>query len=137
MFASGGALGRMGRAWAAEGRALRLLERAGGSVDAIQGEHVTALVHDGDPVALEMLSELAWWVALGLNNLIMTVDAQIVVIGGGLSEMGTPLIEAVSKRFDEIMVDRAHRPSIRIVQAALGGMAGAIGAALVASDRLG
>lgn len=131
-MASGTALERLARRAAAEGRADAIQQAAGGVIDDIRSEHVAALVHDGDPVARGLLNEVARWIAVGVEALVLAVDPRIVVIGGGLSEIGRPFFDAVGREFDAAMIDRDRRPPPDLVAAAHGDVAGALGAALLA-----
>lgn len=133
-MASGTALGRMARTAAEAGRAPTILVEAGGEVADIRGEHVARLLAKGDPVAEKLMSEMAQWIAIGLNNLVVAVDPALIIIGGGLSDMGDPFFEPTRRSFADVMVDRRRRPDIPIVGASHGGLAGALGAALLAFD---
>jgi len=135
-MASGGALGRLARDAAARGRAPTIVAEAGGSVDAIAGEHVASLLTKGDPVASALLVDLAAQIAIGLNNLVNVLDPEVIVIGGGLSDIGEQFFTAIQRGFDEVLVDRQRRPEIPILGAKHGGLAGAIGAALLAGDAI-
>lgn len=134
-MASGGALGRLAHAAAASGHAPTIVAEAG-SVEAIQGEHVATLLAKGDPVASSLLVDLAAQIAIGLNNLVNVLDPEIIVIGGGLSDIGEQFFAAIQRGFDEVLVDRQRRPVIPIVGAKHGGLAGALGAALLAGELL-
>ncbi|MDH3752798.1 MAG: ROK family protein [Acidimicrobiia bacterium] len=136
VFASGRALGRLTQDAAREHRVPAIVEIAGGVIDDIRGEHVSELVAEGHPEALMMLDELGWWVGLGLTNLVNVLDVSTAVIGGGLSEIGRPLIAAIRVGYNSLMHDSDHRPPLNIVGALHGGRAGAIGAALLAADEL-
>lgn len=131
-MASGTALARSARRVAATGGAEAIRAAAGGVVDAISSEHVAALARDGDPVALSLLNDLAQWIAVGVEALVLTLDPGVVVIGGGLGEIGAPFFEAVTRAIDETMIDRDHRPAPTVTQAAYGDIAGALGAAMLA-----
>lgn len=135
-MASGGALGRFARDAAARGRAPTILAEAGGDVDDIQGEHVALLLAKGDPVAAKLLTKLAHQIAIGLNNLVNAVDPEVIIVGGGLSDIGDRFFTSVQRAFDEVMVDRERRPPIPVVGAVHGGLAGALGAALLARDAI-
>ncbi len=128
-YASGGGLGRLGQAAAAEGRAARVLALAGGDPAAVRGEHITAAAAEGDAEAQAVLAELGRWVALGLVNLANAFDPQAFVLGGGLVEVGDLLLAPVRAAFATLLASGAHRPPIAIVPASLGEHAGAIGAA--------
>jgi glucokinase len=128
-FASGGGLGRLGQLAAADGRAGRVLELAGGHAAKVHGEHVTLAAAEGDAEGQAVLAELGWWVALGLVNLTNVFDPQAFVLGGGLVEAGELLLGPVRASFSTLLSNGAYRPPIAIVPAALGEHAGAIGAA--------
>jgi glucokinase len=131
-YASGTGLGRFAREAAEAGRAPRLVELAGGEALAVRGEHVTAAAAEGDPVAVELVGELAEWVAVGLVNLIQLLDVALVVVGGGLAEAAGVLLEPVRRAVERRQVAPRHRPPVPIVAAELGERAGAVGAALLA-----
>ena len=115
-YASGSALGRMGR------------EAGIGE----RGEDVTAAAIAGDATALAVFDEFADWFAVGLVNLVHVLDVSRCVIAGGLVEAGEVLIDAVRRAFAARLVAPEHRPPVEIVAAQLGERAGAIGAALLA-----
>jgi glucokinase len=133
-FASGSGLGRLARDAAQAGRADRVVTLAGGDPDDVRGEHVTAAVAEGDPDALVVLRDFAWWVALGIANLVNVLDPEVVVIGGGLVAAGDALIGPTRAAYAGLVLAHDHRPPVRIVAAELGPEAGAIGAALLAGD---
>lgn len=133
-FASGSALGRLGREAAAGGRFPAGTARAG-SADAVTGHDVTAALAAGDPDAITIFDGFCRDVALGVANLVLTLDPARVVLGGGLVEIGEPLREGVSRWLADLLVGADHRPAVDLRLAELGTDAGAIGAALlVAAD---
>jgi glucokinase len=115
-YASGSALGRMGR--------------EAGIGD--RGEDVTAAAIAGDAQALAVFEEFADWFAVGLVNLVHVLDVERCLIAGGVVEAGEVLIDAVRRAFNARLVAPEHRPPVDIVAAQLGERAGAIGAALLA-----
>lgn len=133
-YASGTGLGRLAREAAEGGRLDAVVALAGGDEDAVRGEHVTQAARAGDPAALQLLDQLAWWIALGLANLANILDPSVVVIGGGLVEAADLLLEPVRRHFGELVMGGSARPAPRIVAAELGEQAGAIGAAARAAD---
>lgn len=132
-FASGDGLGRLGREAAQAGRAPTLVALAGGDPEAVRGEHVTAAATAGDPGSREVLAELAWWLALGLANLANALDPEVMVIGGGLVAAGEVLFVPLREAFGQL-VEAGSQRDVRIVPAALGPSAGAVGAALLAGS---
>lgn len=133
-FASGSALGRLGREAAAAGRTGAILALVDGDVEMIAGEHVVQAAAQGDRESLNVMAQFARWVALGLANLVNIYDPDMVVIGGGLAAAGKLLVEPVREAFAGLPVGHAHRCEARIELAGIGPGAGAIGAALIASD---
>lgn len=132
-FASGSGLGRLARDAAEAGRADRLVSLAG-DASAVRGEHVTIAALEGDPDALVVLRDFAWWVALGVANLVNLLDPEVVVVGGGLVAAGDALLVPTRQAYAGLVLAHDHRPPVRIVAAGLGPDAGAIGAGLLAAD---
>jgi glucokinase len=130
-MASGSGLGRMAREAAEAGRLTRSLDLAGGDVTALRGEHVAAAAEEGDEEALAVLRSFAWWVAAGIGSLVTVLDPGIVVIGGGLIEIGEPLLAPVRDHYRRLVMAYEERPDVAIVAAELGERAAAIGAALL------
>lgn len=131
-LASGSGLQRFAREAAEAGRLRRALDLAGGDVRVVQGEHVSEAARQGDEEALELLRSFAWWVALGIANLVTLLDPGTVVLGGGLVGIGDPLLGPVRAHYRGLVMADDARPDMRIVPAELGDRAGAIGAALLA-----
>ncbi len=135
-FASGSGLGRLARDAAEAGQADRVVALAGGHPDQVRGEHVTRAVAEGDPDAIDVLARFAWWVALGIANLVNVLDCEQVVVGGGLIGAGDALLVPVRNAFRGLVLAADHRPPVRIDAAALGAEAGAVGAGLLARDAI-
>jgi len=134
-FASGTALGRLGREAAVAGDFVVGVASAG-STAAITGFHVAEALHAGDPEALLIFDGFCREVALGVANLVLVLDPERIVIGGGLSEIGAPLREGVQDWLGRLLLGADHRPVVDVVLAELGPDAGALGAALLAVDLL-
>ena len=130
-FASGSGLARLGRDAAAAGRLERAKELAGGESWLVKGEHVTEAARAGDPQALALLETFAGWVALGIGNLVTVLDASLVVVGGGIIELGDLLLDPVRAALPGHLMCPNERSELRIVPAELGPRAGAIGAAML------
>ena len=133
-FASGHALGRMGREWAAAGRAPGVVARAGGDPDAVTGVHVGDSAQAGEADGRALLDEYAQLVAVGLAGLANILDPERIVISGGLVELGDTLLTPVRDAFSRRIEGTEYRPRIDIVPAELGEQAGVIGAAACARD---
>jgi glucokinase len=130
-YGSGTGLGRMAAAAAAAGRAPAILAKAGGDPTAVRGEHATAALLDGDPDAVALVDHFAGWVALGTANLVSLLDPDVVVLGGGMVEVGEPLVRPIRRHLAEATFAARLRGGPPLVAAALGRQAGGIGAALL------
>jgi glucokinase len=135
-IASGSALGRMARERVGRGNGARILELAGGDVDEVTGEHVEKAARAGDADATDLLEEYAGNVVLGLASLANVLDPEVIVIAGGLVELGPLLFDPLHVAFVEHIEGGKYRPEIPIVPAELGERAGAVGAAVLARELL-
>ena len=92
----------------------------------------------GDPGALEVFGEFAGYVALGVANLIMLLDPEAVVIGGGLSAHGDLLERLVGAELGRrASLPRCGDRNVRSWSTPGGPEAGAIGAAILGAYRQG
>ena len=135
-YASGSGLARLAREAAEAGRVPAVVRLAGGDPELVRGEHVGDAAQAGDPGALAVIDDFAWWVALGVANLVNILDPEIVVIGGGLVELGDVLLDPVRSKYGDLVLAPQHRSAVPIVAATLGERAGAIGAGLLALQCL-
>ncbi|WP_169944655.1 ROK family glucokinase [Microbispora sp. H11081] len=135
-YASGSALLMDARnnAQADPGGAEHLL-RLGGSVDGIQGEHVTEAARRGDRAAVAAFESLAEWLAQGLADMAAVLDPGCFVIGGGVSGAADQFVDRVREEFAARLTGRGHRPPAEIRVAEMGPAAGLVGAADLARLR--
>lgn len=130
-YASGRALARDARELAEHSpiAAERLLEMVDGEPKKLTGFHVTQAANEGDPAAIELLTEMGRWLGQGIADICATLDPSVVVIGGGVSEVGEMMLAPARVRYAEVLTGRGYRPQIDILGAALGAEAGLVGAA--------
>ncbi len=128
-YASGSGLGVLAREAATAGRAPALVAAAGSAED-VRGEHVAQLLAAGDPGAAEVYERWADWVALGVANLVVLMDPEVVVLGGGATG-GDALVDRVARRVAADPAASAAGRGTAVVGAPGGPDAGAIGAALL------
>src|SRR5699024_2727664 len=106
-----------------------------GAAHAVAGEHVSMAASTGDAEARAVLDEFAGWVAAGIANLLALLDPGVVVLSGGLADVGELLLEPVRRQVADLVYGGDRRPEVPVVLATSGSAAGAIGAALIALDR--
>lgn len=131
-YAAGTGLAQLARSAAHTGRASRILALAGGSVEAIRGEHVQQAAREGDSDALAVVESFGRWVAIGLVNLANTLDPAMFVLGGGVASSPELYIGSITRWFEALLYAPGHRPHPVLTIAELGERAGAVGAALLA-----
>jgi glucokinase len=103
------------------------------------GETGKELAHDaarGHPVAVRAMNRAGWALGVAIASATHLCDLDVVAVGGGLSQAGPLLFRPLEDTF------RAHAQmdfarEVRVVPAALGQMAGLVGAAafIFAADR--
>jgi glucokinase len=128
-FASGNALNRIVQKEASEGTYPWGVNEAGNWAN-VTSKLLSSGIQDLEPDSLRILDHFCHEVSKGLINLILLLDLERVVLGGGVSEIGEPLRNGVEKWIEKTLIGNGHRPKIEIKLAKLGSSAGAIGAAL-------
>ncbi|MHB8263314.1 MAG: ROK family protein [Acidimicrobiales bacterium] len=81
--------------------------------------------------------DMAGWMALGLANLILAFDPEIIVVGGGFGTgMGEKLLKPVRELLPELLREYSEAQIPRLAVARLGEGAGAVGAAINAIQHI-
>ena len=133
-MASGTALGRAGRA-AAHADPTGPLARLACGAESVTGETVFQAARLGDPVARALFDELGYWLGVGIASLVTLFDPEVVLVGGGLAEVGDLLLTPTRASFERFVFARDRRTLPPVAPARLGADAGMVGAALLALDR--
>ena len=134
-LASGTALAREARQRIKEGAGTAILAYAGGDAERVTAEVIHRAAQQGDSLAEELIARTAYYVGVGLANLVNIFNPELIVIGGGLSNIGDMLFEPAFK----VAGERAYQESFRAVRfapAELGGNSGVIGAAAYARREI-
>lgn len=134
-YASGGGLRRLTAEALAAGRLPTLVERRG-DAGAVRPEDVTAAASEGLEEAVLLVKEVGWWLALGLANLAAILDCGHFVIGGGLSSASDLVLPYARDFLVDLVEGYDARPTITVTTSMFGPRSGAMGAALVAFERL-
>ena len=124
---------RIRRELANKRRKTTVIERAGGSIDAVTPSHVDAAALDGDAWALGLWTELAALLAVALGNALAILNSQRLILGGGMLGR-TPALRAMTEIDLMLVAPPASLEPLTIAVAELGDDAGLVGAARLARD---
>jgi glucokinase len=136
-YASGSALRREAVERLSEGEPLPAAWVASGldRPAAITGERVSTLAQAGDVLAVDLVATVGTWLGRGIADLVAAVDPGTVVIGGGAAAAGELMLGPARDALAEHLSGRGFRECPAIVPAALGPVAGLVGAADLARRR--
>ena len=132
-FASGGAIGRMGRE-AARHNPASAMARGAGTVDDIRGEHVAMAARAHDQAARAVLEKAGTFLGIGLSNVANIFDPEVIVLGGSAATAGEPFLGAARDTLARMTSAQRRRP-LRLAVTALGDDGGLLGAAALALDE--
>ena len=103
------------------------------SGDTIDGERIRAALDVGDPIAVTVVERCGYWLGVGMACLAVLFSPERIVLGGGLSGLGQPLVDAARNAMRQVG-GAAFVDSVDVGLAELGNHAGVIGAAALALE---
>lgn len=133
-MASGTAITRMARERLKCGEDTVLLQLSGNAIDKVCAATVARAYRKNDVVARSIIDEAAYYLGVGLANLVNLMNPQMIIIGGGVSKMGEILLKPARKAMKENAF-KLPASTVRIVRAGLGTDTGMIGAAIYANEQ--
>jgi len=125
--ASGPALGAAAVARMAAGEPSRILALAQGDPRQVTAQVVGRAAAGGDALALDLVERTGQAIGIGLVNLIHILAPHVILIGGGVAQIGAPLFAAIRATVSERAM-ACFRQGLRIEPAALGSDVGVLGA---------
>jgi glucokinase len=134
MLASGRAVERDAIHHLQKGEKSSLLGMVDGEIENVTAEQVGAAARNGEPLALEVLARAAYYLGIGMVNVVNIFNPEMVVCGGGMAELGDLLIGPGRRMVNERAFSISSQ-AVRIVTAQLGNEAGVYGAAAFARER--
>lgn len=125
--------------WSLDRQVRMAVERdpRGGLAAVVAGGHPSArhlpqAIAEGDPQAAAILDRAARHYALGLSHVVHLLNPDVIVLGGGVADIGEPWRSAVERHLEGFVLE-ALRPPPPVRRAVLGEEVVPIGAALVAA----
>lgn len=128
VYASGTAIAAAGARLVREAGATRLGALAGGRAENVTADLVARAARQGDRPAQAIFERAGLYLGLVICNVVLTIQPQRVVVGGGLARVGDLILEPARRALRE-RVRLAPVETIEIIPARLGADAGLVGAA--------
>ncbi|MGI9474812.1 MAG: ROK family protein [Rubripirellula sp.] len=129
-LASGPAIAASGIRLMTSGLAPTLHEAAAGDASRVTPALMAAAA-EHDELIREALEDAFTWIGIAAANVVSVVHAQQVILGGGVSEIGDPLVTKVKQVIDD-RIGMFPTDDVRVSQSALGDRAGVMGAIALA-----
>ena len=134
MLASGRAIERDAVSRIRQGAKSSLSEMMKGEMEKITAAQVGTAARNGDPLACDIIARAAYYLGIGMVNVVNIFNPEMVIIGGGMAELGDILLEPGRRMVAERAFSVSSR-TVHIVTALLGNEAGVYGAAAFVLDR--
>ena len=109
-------------------RGEKILELAGGNMDAVMSEHVAAAYREGDALAREILKQNAFYLTVWFGNVIDMLEPDVIVVGGGVGELTAEFFPYIRENLPKWAVN-TRCGEIPLVAARYGSDSGVAGAA--------
>jgi glucokinase len=126
-YASGPAIAERARESLVADGTSEILRLVSGDPEKITAQTVYEAAKHGDAIALEVVRDTAKFLGIGISNLLNTLNPDMVVIAGGVTQAGDPLFEPLRAEVKK----RAFKPAVdacEIVPGVLPLSAGVVGA---------
>ena len=133
VLACGPAIARRAREKFAAASSSRLLELAGGNVNALTSEMVGKACAEGDPVAQAVIGETLDLLAYWLGNIVDLLEPDVIVMGGGVASMLAPYLGDLRGRWKGAVIN-PWPDRIPVLLARYGEEAGVAGAAALLDE---
>jgi glucokinase len=135
MLASGTAIAREAIERIRRGDKSSLVALVKGEIDDITAATVGKAARSDDKLAQEVIARAAYYLGIGMVNIVNIFDPEMLVIGGGMSEPGEMILGPGRKMVAQQVFSLSAR-SVKIVTAQLGNEAGVYGAAAFALEMI-
>lgn len=135
--ASGTAIAREAVKRLSAGAESSIRDRVNGNLQNVTSKIVGQAAQEGDALAVELIEQAGYRVGLGIVSLMHILNPQIVVVGGGVTNVGDLLFKPMRRAVEDHALDPSYHESVPIVPASLGDNVALIGAAALVSTRGG
>lgn len=119
------------------GEASLMEEMVDGDLQRITGSVVGRAAIDGDPLALAIVKRSGWIIGLGIVNLLHLFNPQIVIVGGGVSNLGDLLFKPMREAIETHAISDLYWQNLILTTPDLGEDVSIIGAAALVVTKGG
>jgi glucokinase len=136
MLASGTAVARDAVRRIRQGQQKTVLtDMVKGNIESITAEMVGMAARKGDSLASDVIAQAAYYLGIGMVNIVNIFNPEMIVLGGGMAGLGDLLTEPGKRMVTERAFSISSR-AVSIVTAQLGNEAGVYGAAAFALEKI-
>ncbi len=135
-LASGTAIARMAKEGLRNGEKSVLLDMTCGVIDDVRAEIVARGARKGDALCKRVINQAAYYLGVGLGNLVNIFNPQMIIIGGGVSGMGEMILRPARRSMKEYAF-KLPAGTVRVVRVGLGADSGLLGASVYAQLMAG
>lgn len=129
-LASGSAMQKEALRFIEEGRQTSLSNLVPPAIDA---QAIFQAAQSGDPIANRILDKAAYFTGIGLAAVVDVLNPEIVIVGGGLTQMGSRLLDPAFKTCREHIFP-LHERALRLEVSNLGDDVSLVGALVLARE---
>ncbi len=135
--AAGPALAQKARDRLQQGEKSLLADMVEGNWEQLETKMLGQAAQQGDVLALEIVQWAGYVIGLGLTSVLHLFNPEIMVIGGGVSNIGEPLLNPLRQTIQDHVIYTGYIDTMRIEPAALGEDVSIIGAAALVRTQGG
>ena len=131
-YASATALIRQTKRAMEKDRQSKLWELCGSDINNVNGKTAFDGLRSGDVTAKKVVNAYIRYLAEGIANIVNAFRPEAILLGGGISREGEILIELLKRKVQNLAFGKFIYSPVELLVAAMGNLAGIVGAALLA-----
>lgn len=134
-LASGTAMRRQAIEQIQQGQVSQLTAMVKGDLAEIDATLIGEAAHNGDTLAIEIINKAGLYIGVGIVNILHSFNPEIVVLGGGVMQIGEPLLTIIRQTVKERAIE-AFQENVQIVTTTLGDSIGLHGTVALVAQNL-
>ena len=135
--AAGPALARKIRARLEAGASSSIKDAVNGDLNLIDARIIGQAALQGDPLASEIVARCGYTVGLGITTLLHLFNPEVVVVGGGVSNIGEQLFKPMREAIERYALDESYWRDLKLVHSLLNEDVSIFGAAVLVATKGG